>query len=114
MSIADVLPAFNELCRRHPFLVVEGAGGLAVPIDGRETMRDLASALQLPVLIVARPGLGTINHTALTVEYARAGGLSVVGVVISNYPDDARSRGADQSRSHRGADGRSRTRPVSA
>ena len=88
VGISDVLPAYEELCRRHSFLVVEGAGGLAVPIDGRTTMRDLAVALQQPILIVARPGLGTINHTALTIEYARAGGLAVAGVVISNYPDD--------------------------
>ena len=87
IGIGDVLPAFDELCRRHSFLVVEGAGGLAVPIDGRDTMRDLAAVLQLPVVIVARPSLGTINHTTLTVEYARAAGLDVVGVVVSNYPD---------------------------
>ena len=87
VGLGDVLPAFEEMCRRHSFLVVEGAGGLAVPIDGHTTMRDLASALRLPVLIVARPGLGTINHTALTIDYARAAGLGMAGIVISDYPD---------------------------
>jgi dethiobiotin synthetase len=88
VGIADVLPAFEELCRRHSFVIVEGAGGLAVPIDGFNTMRELAKALDLPILIVARPSLGTINHTHLTVEYAREAGLTVAGVVISNYPED--------------------------
>lgn len=86
VRVADTLPAFHELCRRHAFIIVEGAGGLAVPIEGRATMRDLAAAMGLPVLIVARPSLGTLNHTALTVEYARAGGLAVAGIVFSNFP----------------------------
>ena len=51
-------------------------------------MRDLAAAMNLPLLIVARPGLGTISHTELTIQYALAAGLSIVGVVISNYPDE--------------------------
>lgn len=86
VRVSDALPAYHELCRRHSFVVVEGAGGLGVPIEGRATMRDLAAAMQLPVLIVARPNLGTLNHTLLTVEYARAGGLNVAGIVLSNYP----------------------------
>ena len=87
VRLTDALPGFAELCRRHEFVVVEGAGGLAVPIEGRATMRDLAAAMGLPVLIVARAGLGTINHTALTVEYARAGGLEVAGIVFGDYPE---------------------------
>ena len=63
-------------------LLVEGAGGLLVPISDATTMADLARLLALPVLIVAREGLGTINHTALTVEVARQRGLHVHGVVL--------------------------------
>lgn len=70
------------------FVIVEGAGGLLVPIDEGFMMRDLVRMLELPVLIVARPNLGTINHTLLTIEAAKAAGLSVLGVVISNYPTD--------------------------
>jgi dethiobiotin synthetase len=65
---------------------VEGAGGLSVPISGRYLMSDLARELSLPLLVVARPSLGTLNHTTLTVEFARAAGLRVIGVLISGLP----------------------------
>jgi len=67
-------------------LIVEGVGGLLVPFAGGFTIRDLAGALGLPVVIVARPSLGTINHTLLTIEAARAGGLHVAGVVLNRWP----------------------------
>jgi dethiobiotin synthetase len=70
------------------FTVVEGAGGLLVPINEATTMADLAREWQLPVLIVARSGLGTLNHTALTVQAARARGLDVLGVVLNRWPED--------------------------
>ncbi|MEV4420906.1 dethiobiotin synthase [Patulibacter sp. NPDC049589] len=70
-----------------PTLVVEGIGGLLVPFD-REgfDLRALAVALGLPVVIAARPGLGTINHVRLTAEVARAAGLVVRGVVLTPWP----------------------------
>jgi dethiobiotin synthetase len=67
-------------------LVVEGVGGLLVPITPGYLVRDLAIDLGLPLLIAARTGLGTINHTLLTVEAARAAGLAVVGVVMTPWP----------------------------
>lgn len=67
-------------------LIVEGAGGLLVPIGEGYDMRSLAADLGLPVLIAARPGLGTINHTLLTLEAARASGLHVAGVVLTPWP----------------------------
>lgn len=67
-------------------LVVEGAGGLLVPIHADETMADLMAALGLPAVVVARSTLGTINHTLLTLEALRARGLPVVGVVMSGPP----------------------------
>lgn len=71
-----------------PIAVVEGAGGLLVPIDDDgATMADLAVALDLPLLIAAHPGLGTINHVALTLEAARARGLAVAGVVLTPWPE---------------------------
>lgn len=81
--------AYARLSARHPFMLVEGAGGLAVPIRGRYLMAHLASDLGLPLLVVARAGLGTINHTVLTVEFARACGLDVVGIVVNGYPATA-------------------------
>ena len=69
-------------------LVCEGVGGLLVPITPGYLVRDLAVDLGLPVVIAARPGLGTINHTLLTIEAARAGGLRVAGVVMTPWPDE--------------------------
>jgi dethiobiotin synthetase len=69
-------------------LVVEGVGGLLVPLTDDFTVRDLAVELALPLLIAASPGLGTINHTLLTIEAARAVGLSVAGVVLTPWPSE--------------------------
>jgi dethiobiotin synthetase len=74
--------------RAHDLVVCEGVGGLLVPITPGYLVRDLAVDLHLPVVIAARPGLGTINHTLLTVEAARAGGLTVAGVVMTPWPED--------------------------
>jgi dethiobiotin synthetase len=67
-------------------VVVEGVGGLLVPLGEDCDVRDLAGALGLPLVIAARPGLGTINHTLLTLECARRTGLSVAGVVLTPWP----------------------------
>ena len=68
-------------------LVAEGVGGLLVPLTIGYLVRDLAVDLGLPVVIAARTGLGTINHTLLTIEAARAVGLRVAGVVMTPWPD---------------------------
>jgi dethiobiotin synthetase len=68
-------------------LIVEGVGGLLVPLAEELTVRALAVALGLPLLIAAAPGLGTINHTLLTVEAARAVGLDVRAVVLTPWPE---------------------------
>jgi dethiobiotin synthetase len=67
-------------------VVVEGVGGLLVPLTESYDVRALARALALPLLVVARPGLGTINHTLLTLEVARAAGLTVAAVVLTPWP----------------------------
>ncbi len=74
--------------RAHDLVVCEGVGGLLVPITPGYLVRDMAVDLHLPVVIAARPGLGTINHTLLTVEAARGGGLAVAGVVMTPWPGD--------------------------
>ncbi len=68
-------------------LIVEGVGGLLVPLTEDFTVRDLAIALGLPVVIAAGPGLGTINHTLLTIDAARVAGLDVRAVVLTPWPD---------------------------
>jgi dethiobiotin synthetase len=70
-------------------LVCEGVGGLLVPLADGYAVRDLACDLRLPVVVAARTGLGTINHTLLTVESARSAGLSVAGIVMTPWSDPA-------------------------
>jgi dethiobiotin synthetase len=86
VDIAAVRTAYHELAQRHRAVLVEGAGGLAVPIRDRYTMADLAHDLGIPLIVVGRAGLGTINHTVLTVDFARSKGLSVLGVILSGMP----------------------------
>jgi dethiobiotin synthetase len=88
-----VRSAFARLAARHDWLVVEGAGGLLVPAAKGASMADLALELGLPVLVVARAALGTINHTLLTLEAATARGVAVAGVIISHA--DGTLSGAD-------------------
>ena len=76
-----------QAARAHELLVCEGVGGLLVPITPGYLVRDLAIDLELPVVVAARTGLGTINHTLLTVEAARAAGLEVAGIVMTPWPD---------------------------
>jgi dethiobiotin synthetase len=78
-------------------LLVEGVGGLLVPLAGDYTVCDLAAELGLPLLIAAAPGLGTINHTLLTLHAARAAGLGVCAVVLTPWP----ARAAVVERSNR-------------
>jgi dethiobiotin synthetase len=98
ISTEVVLSAYAELERRHEFLIVEGAGGLAVPFNEDLGMAGLARALDLPLLVVSPTGLGAINGTVLTVEYARARGLKVLGTVLNlrqKVPDIAERTNPD-------------------
>jgi dethiobiotin synthetase len=78
-----ILEAYWQLAEKYEFLIVEGAGGLLVPIRDDYLMADLIKDLKLPLLVVARPSLGTINHTALTIKYAQSQGLPIKGVIIN-------------------------------
>jgi dethiobiotin synthetase len=71
----------------HSLVVIEGVGGLLVPLTDGYDVRQLAGSLRLPLLIAARPGLGTINHTLLTVKAARCAGLEVTAVVLTPWPE---------------------------
>ena len=74
------------MARDSDVMIVEGVGGLMVPMDDSSTFLDVARWLKLPAVVVARPNLGTINHTLLTVNALRAAGVAVAGVVINRYP----------------------------
>src|SRR5207302_7711192 len=81
-----IVDTFRALRREADVVVVEGAGGLLVPFSDSADMADLATALGIPLLVVALPGLGTLNHIALTVEAARTRGLQIAGVVLCGFP----------------------------
>lgn len=85
--------------RDSEYLVCEGVGGFLVPLTLGYLVRDFARDLGLPVVIAASPGLGTINHTLLTVEAVRAVGLEVAAVVLTPWPDEP----GDVERSNREA-----------
>ncbi len=84
-----ILSAFKRLADRYDITIVEGAGGLMVPVYRKYLVIDIAKDLNLPIIIVSRPGLGTINHTLLTIEAAQQRGLHVLGVII-NYAEPAK------------------------
>jgi dethiobiotin synthetase len=82
IDLAEMVIAARNLASEYDFIIAEGAGGVIVPLTRHETMLDLMQALKLPVLIAARPGLGTINHTLLTIRALRSDGLEIAGVVF--------------------------------
>lgn len=84
------LPALLETAANQPVTarwIVEGAGGVLVPLNERQLIIDLISVLGLPVVIAARSGLGTINHTLLTIEALRARAIAIAGVVLVGPPN---------------------------
>ncbi|WZY00544.1 dethiobiotin synthase [Bacillus sp. FSL W7-1360] len=83
VEVAEVLAHWARMKEKHDCFIVEGAGGLAVPLGERFLVSDLVCALKLPIVIVARPDLGTVNHTLLTVQYAKQLGIHVAGVIIN-------------------------------
>lgn len=84
VDIEKIKKAFEALLNKYDMVLVEGIGGLLVPIKRNYFVLDLAKHLGLPIIIVSRAGLGTINHTLLTVNYALKEGLNVAGIII-NY-----------------------------
>ena len=88
INLSAVAREYQSLKQTCDVVLVEGAGGLLVPVTKDALMIDAAKMLDLPLLIVARPNLGTINHTLLTINQAKIAGLDIAGVVINRYPQD--------------------------
>lgn len=86
IDFTRIREAYDRLAASHDYMIVEGAGGLMVPLAGGMLVADLVRQLELPLLVVARPNLGTINHTVLTCFAAGQMELKVAGVIINNYP----------------------------
>lgn len=87
------LPDFSASPYGKPHLIIEGAGGLMVPLNEQDYMLDLIRYFQVPVCLVARSTLGTINHTLLSIEQLRRGGIPILGVVL-NGPKNEGNRAA--------------------
>ena len=87
-SLADGVRAAARVGGAGALTVVEGVGGLLVPLGPGADVRGLARAIGLPLVIAARPGLGTISHTLLTLEAARTAGLTITGVVLTPWPHE--------------------------
>ena len=85
IDLKKVWSAWRTLSRTRDCVLVEGIGGILVPVLDRYPVARMAKRFGLPVLVVTRPTLGTINHTLLTVEAARAHGLRVIGLVINHH-----------------------------
>jgi len=84
ISFEPIREAYEQLAASHDLVIVEGAGGLLVPLAQDLLVADLPVRLGLPLLIVARPDLGTVNHTLMTCECALARHIRVMGIIINN------------------------------
>lgn len=98
IDFSHIKSVYEALCASYEYVIVEGAGGLMAPLSGGLLVADLALELGLPLLVVARPGLGTINHTMLTCYAAKQMGLALAGVIINRMPDNPGR--AEQSAPH--------------
>lgn len=85
---AALIGSARRAARDADALIVEGVGGLMVPLTRGYLVADFAQALGLPLIVVARPGLGTINHCLLTLEAARARAMKVAAVVLTPWPEE--------------------------
>ena len=83
IDIERVWEAYKELTNKHGFVVVEGIGGLMVPIDDNTLVADMALKMDLALVIVSKHYLGAINHTLLTLEYARSRNLRIKGIIFN-------------------------------
>ena len=87
VDLSVVFSAYRQLAKQHRHLLLEGVGGMISPLADDYLLADLAVELALPLVVVDRANLGTINHTVLTVEYARKRGLQVAGIILNRWPD---------------------------
>ncbi len=95
VDIEKIFQSYEYLSKKYDFLVVEGAGGILVPVGIKENARlkqgqraiyisDIIKKLGIPIIVVSRPTLGTINHTLLTVNHALNEGIKVIGIIINH------------------------------
>jgi dethiobiotin synthetase len=86
---AVVQRSIDLIAQESDRMIIEGVGGVMVPLDDRHTVLDLMASLGMPAVVVARAALGTINHTLLTLQALRTKGIRIAGVVINGYPAES-------------------------
>ena len=85
IDLSVVTEAYATLKQKYDYMIVEGVGGIAVPIKDDILVVNLIKHFALPILIVADAGLGTINHTILTVEFARQHDIPITGIILNQF-----------------------------
>ncbi len=90
ISLDKIKEDYKNLAQECDIVITEGSGGLFVPVNENSLISDVIKKLNLPVIVVARPDLGTINHVLLTLNALRSLDIEILGVVISNYPKNTK------------------------
>ena len=96
IDINKIVQDFEKLRLDYKFIVVEGAGGLAVPINSTEMISDVAKALNLTTVLITKPVLGTINQTLLSIEHAKAKGLNIEALILAEEDSVSEAMEASQ------------------
>ena len=85
-NIEYALHVLQNLAKKHDFMIVEGIGGVMVPLTAKESIADFAARTDLPVVIVSTPTLGTLNHSLLTAMACKTFHINVLGIIINKMP----------------------------
>jgi dethiobiotin synthetase len=96
-DLDQIKTAYERLVKRYDIILVEGVGGLLVPLLDNFSVADLIAQLDLPIVIVARAALGTINHTLLTIEAAKNRNIEILGVIYNTSSPNANEQAAQTS-----------------
>jgi dethiobiotin synthetase len=88
IKLDEIFSAFKRLADKHDFVIVEGIGGVMVPVKQNYYVIDMIKEMNLPVLIVSRAALGTLNHTVLTVRACKEYDLNIAGIVLNGVRND--------------------------
>ena len=88
VDLSEIARKFEVLKARHDVVIVEGVGGLMVPLNEKDFLLDLAAALDIPMIIVTHADLGTINHTLLTVNACLDKGINIAGIILNRYSNE--------------------------
>ncbi len=86
-SISTAIKKFRNLKEKYDFVVVEGIGGIMVPINKRHNLVDFVRLTNLPIIVVSTPKIGTVNHTLLTVKVCRDHGIPIKGIIFNKMPE---------------------------